>query len=299
MTTELSPAPPALVTSLEGPPPEGLLSAVSQQVLERASARWSTQFGPGSQAALRKECVRALSRLSEADTPRAMEEAERLCFHLEQEHRTHYGRAALRAELEDARERELSVRNDAALVRYQAKWERKLTRMQRLYSQRWRVPGLSEEEVRDALTLRLIEAVRSDLAGHPQHCRPGKAWGLVVMQQYLGVLRRSFRLGAVPVDFSELSLPEREPNQEERWLEFESDACRALAQERAQSHLSRPQRQWLAAMKLAANCGEFFRASDQLNLSAASRVLGKNRSSAQRAYKELQLHFSRELERYK
>ena len=46
----------------------------------------------------------------------------------------------------------------------------------------------------------------------------------------------------------------------------------------------------------AAN-GEFFASSDQLNLSAASRKLGKNRSSAQRGYRALQECFQRELGR--
>ena len=83
-------------------------------------------------------------------------------------------------------------------------------------------------------------------------------------------------------------------------MELQSEACRGLAAARAQSQLSRPQRRWLAAMKLAANGGgAFFKASQELNLSAAARVLQKNRSSAQRAYRELQAQFSRELQRLK
>src|SRR5690606_9703081 len=96
--------------------------------------------------------------------------------------------------------------------------------------------------------------------------------------------------------FRDVSLLEGGPSQEERWLELEADACRAQAHESARRQLSSPQRQWLAAMKFAAHCGQFFQASDELNLSAASRVLGKHRSSALRAYKELQTHFIRELQ---
>jgi hypothetical protein len=48
---------------------------------------------------------------------------------------------------------------------------------------------------------------------------------------------------------------------------------------------------------MAANGGQFFEASREPNLSAASRVIGKHRSSAQRAYKELQVHFQRERRR--
>jgi hypothetical protein len=74
---------------------------------------------------------------------------------------------------------------------------------------------------------------------------------------------------------------------------------RALAQQRAEQALSRPQRQWLSALKLSARAGGFFESSAEPNLSAASRVLGRNRSSAQRAYGELQTRFGRELQRLK
>jgi hypothetical protein len=198
----------------------------------------------------------------------------------------------------DAAERDAAAISDSALVNYQQKWERRLKRLQRSYPARWRVPGLSEEEVRDALTLRLLEVVRGDPAAYPEYAGGGE-WGLSVMRKRLNELRRSFRLGATPTDFSDDPALEREPDQEHQLLELESDACRGLAAARAQSQLSRPQRRWLAAMKLAANGGAFFEASQELNLSAAARVLQKNRSSAQRAYRELQLQFSRELQRLK
>ena len=43
--------------------------------------------------------------------------------------------------------------------------------------------------------------------------------------------------------------------------------------------------------------GEFFESSGRLNLAAVSRMLDKNRSSAQRAFGELQQHFRRELKK--
>ena len=122
-------------------------------------------------------------------------------------------------------------------------------------------------------------------------------WGLVVIKDHLAVLKRSFRLGAVATDFREEPARERAPSQEEQLLEHQADARRRLASERAYGQLSRPQRRWLAAMKLSANCGEFFASSGELNLSAASRVLQRHRSSAQRAYRELKEQFRRELTR--
>lgn len=79
----------------------------------------------------------------------------------------------------------------------------------------------------------------------------------------------------------------------------ESERLFSVAGQRAEQSLSRPQRRWLAALKLSARSGGFFQASAKPNLSAASRVLGKNRASAQRAYRELQARFSRELSRQK
>jgi hypothetical protein len=92
-------------------------------------------------------------------------------------------------------------------------------------------------------------------------------------------------------------LLEHARSHEERWLDLEADHGRALARERAELGLSRPQRRWLAALKSSANAGAFFESSERPNLSAASRLLGKNRSSAQRAYRELQGCFIRELSR--
>jgi hypothetical protein len=267
--------------------------------LARASATWSQRYGSASCTELASESARAIearSRLGSSTTS-LEEDAELLCREVEAAHVARHGQSALAAELADERDRDAAIANDAALVRYEAKWNRKLARLQRAHRERWRVPVLSEEEVRDALTLRLIEVVR-DGSERAAHARAGKEWGLVVCADHLATLRKSFRLDATPTDFSDAPLLQREPSYEDRWLEVERDVCLAIAQRSAQNDLSRPQRRWLSAMKLAANAGEFFESSDRLNLSAASRLLGKNRSSAQRAYKELQSHFMRELERF-
>jgi hypothetical protein len=203
----------------------------------------------------------------------------------------------LQRALADERERDLAATNDTALVSYQRKWERKLARLQRAHPQRWRVPGLSDEEVRDALTLRLIEAIRELPAKDPAPCRSGKEWGLCVAEEHLCRLRRSFRLGATPTDFARASLSARVPSQEEHWLELEEERCRVRAGQLAEEQLSRPQRRWLDALKSAAHEGEFFEGSQRLNLSAASRRLGMNRSSASRADEAQQARFSRELDR--
>jgi hypothetical protein len=194
----------------------------------------------------------------------------------------------------DARERALAATGDVALVRYLEKWGEKLATLQRRYPERWRVPGWSIGEVRDALTLRLVEVVRGPVKVDSAF---GETEMLRLLKREVSAIRQRCRLGATPTDFSEASVLEREPNHEARYLELEDEARLRLAEQRARAQLNRPQRRWLAAMQWAAVCGEFFDSSDRLNLSAASRVLGKNRSSAQRAYRELQQQFQKERER--
>jgi hypothetical protein len=204
---------------------------------------------------------------------------------------------ALQNERIDQTERLAAAVDDAALVAYQAKWRRKVVRLQRAFPARWRVPGLSDEEVCDRLTLRLIEAVRQPTPAELELQRPGKEWGFLVIRSELGALRQRFRLPTLPVDFAEISRACGSPTQEERWLELETEGQRALAQARAEQKLSQPQRRWLQALKLSARAGNFFDASDEPNLSAAARIVGKNRSSAQRSYRELKLRFGRERDR--
>jgi hypothetical protein len=204
---------------------------------------------------------------------------------------------ALLAELADRAQRDAARSDDRALVAYEAKWQRKLRRLQQRFPARWRVAGLSDEEVRDILTLRLIEAVRQGKPDELALARPGREWGLLIVQRELRALLRAFKLPAIPVDFRQMPVVQRELDQEEQLLQSEAARLFSVAQQRAEQGLTRPQRQWLAALKLSARAGCFFEASAEPNLSAASRVLGKNRSSAQRAYHELQARFARELAR--
>jgi hypothetical protein len=206
---------------------------------------------------------------------------------------------AIEGEQADLRERDAAAHDDAALVAYQAKWQRRLRRLQQRFPERWRVAGLSDEEVRDFLTLRLLEAVRQPTPAELALVRPGKEWGLLIAQREKQKLRKTFRIRIFTSEASESLSQVLAPSQEQRWLDDEAEQGRALAQARAEQQLSRGQRRWLAALKLSARAGEFFESSAEPNLSAAARLLGKNRSSAQRSYRELQARFSRELSRLK
>ncbi len=187
---------------------------------------------------------------------------------------------------------------DAELARYLAAWQSALCRLQRAHPARWRVPGLSDEEVRDALILRLLEGLAAEPCALDAADPSQSAWALGLLKKERADLRKRFRLAAAPVDFRESPpLLEHAPHHEQRWLELESQDCREQARASAESRLSAAQRRWLDAMKRAASDGDFFAASDELNLSAASRLLGKHRSSAQRAYGSLQDVFQDELDR--
>lgn len=208
------------------------------------------------------------------------------------------GRTPLRAEYDDDSERVLARHDAAALVRYVDRWTRTIAYLQRAHPARWSVPGLSSEEVRDALSLRLWEAVTADTEPELADGRVGRAWGLRVLVSELRSLRRRFGLAATSLDFWATPLPERAPNQEERWLELEAETRRAEARGRALDRLTPALETWLGTFEAAARSGDFFESSQALNLSAASRALGKNRSSALRAYRQLEHEFQRELERF-
>jgi hypothetical protein len=205
------------------------------------------------------------------------------------------GERTLSREARDVRERDAAVTSDAALVRYEAKWRAALERLFRVHPARWAVPGLSDGEVIDELTLRLIEAVRSNSGELQRHHRPGREWGLSFLAGERRRLRRSFRLNVVLADVTPVL--DRTLTEEEQLIEHQTKECYELARARGERSLSRPQRRWLAALKEGADAGAFFEASGNLNLAAASRLNGKHRSSAQRAFRELERHFGRELAR--
>jgi hypothetical protein len=195
----------------------------------------------------------------------------------------------------DLRERDAAVEDDAALVAYERKWRARLERLQRAHRSRWRVRGLSDDEVRDELLLRLVDAIRTKPEERARHLRDGKEWGLVFLAHARRALASSFRLHIVPADVTPTL--DRAPTEEERLIEAQHDAVRAVARERAESALTKPQRRWLSAMKMSANAGSFFASSGELNLAAVSRVLDKDRSSAHRAFEEISDRFCAELDK--
>ena len=209
-------------------------------------------------------------------------------------------------------------RDESSLLCTLGRWERKIAALQRRHPGRWSVRGWSDGEVRDALTLCLFEALRlahpSDESrfdpspknnGDPEENLDDRVedserhdeWEFALLTRHLRELQRGSRLKVTVMDLSDAPVMQREPSHEERYFEYESDVRRALAAQRAREGLSQPQRRWLAAMQWSANRGDFFEASERLNLSAASRVIGRHRSSALRVYKELQSRFQDELDR--
>jgi hypothetical protein len=196
-------------------------------------------------------------------------------------------------ESEDARDRVAAMTDDRALVAYESKWRRRLVRLLRRHPARWRLPGLSDEELIDELLLRLLAAVRTGTR-EPAERTDGQ-WSLRFLAREQRKMRRAFRLDVVlaaPADAPGFGLEPR--SAEDLLLEEEHASLRSRATAQAEASLSRPQRRWLAAMKMSANAGAFFEASGKPNLSEAARLLDRNRSSATRAFEELQGRFAHE-----
>lgn len=270
------------------------LTADIERALADAEALWAASFGTGSRRALGERYARALSQPSSRGDFDGNHLAS-LRVRVEREHRAAHGEEKLAAEALDERERDAAVTSDIALIAYEKKWSKRLAKLQRAHPSRWRALGISDEELRDELTLRLIDAVRTKPEERSKHHRAGKEWGLLFMAQELRALRSGFRLKVV------LTEPEptldRGMTEEERLIAEEAASLLGQARERAESGLSRPQRRWYAAMRMSANAGAFFESSGKLNLSAVARMLDKDRSSAQRAFGELSNCFVRELKK--
>lgn len=240
--------------------------------------RWRASFGDASLAVL----VAQRGTASPADLERA--------------HRARHAPEHLEAErLEDLR-RSAAAERDAALVRYELHWANRLRRLQRAHPGRWYVPGWSPEEVVDALTLDLIEGVRGGSTQGAQG-RPAREWGLLRAEAHVRALRRTFRLEASPFDLRVAPLPSRGLDPETAWIDAESERCRTAAEGAAEASLVPTQRTWLDALRATVHEGEVFAASGKPNLSAVSRRLGMNRSSALRAYRELRETFTAALRR--
>lgn len=248
-------------------------------------ATLETAFGAASRRAIEErwaEARRAQPEVADAT----------LLDRIVADHRATFGDAKLAAELADELARDHARTDDAALVAYEARWRKRLARLQRVHPARWRVPGWSDEELRDELLLRLVVAVRLEPGADDARARPGKEWGLLVLAGERRALRKKNRLEIVLVDPKPAR--DRSPTGEDRLLDLEEATLREQARVRAEAGLTIPQRRWLSAMKLSANAGAFFASSGELNLAAAARVLDKNRSSAVRAFDELQRVFGRE-----
>ncbi len=197
--------------------------------------------------------------------------------------------------LDDETLREEARSSDPALCAYEARWRARLRASMRKRPRYFHVAGLPGDEVLDALVLGLVEHVRGAGCSSPNRGdaegAPNRPLELVLAETTVRELRRRFRLAATPVDFREVVVQSRAETPEQAVLDREHDTTRERAARRAEAGLDPERRAWLEAFRRSANDGNFFAESGKPNLAAASRVLGKHRSSALRAYVELGRHF--------
>lgn len=199
--------------------------------------------------------------------------------------------------LDDETLREEARSSDPALCAYEARWRARLRASMRKRPRYFQVPGLPDDEVLDALVLGLVEHVRGTRGPSAEHDdsepAPRRPLELVLAEATVRELRRRFRLAATPIDFREVVVQSRAETPEEAMLDHEHVRRRERAARHAEAGLDPERRAWLEAFRRSANDGNFFAESGKPNLAAASRVLGKHRSTALRAYVELGHHFRR------
>lgn len=202
--------------------------------------------------------------------------------------------------LDDEALRVAARSSDPALCAYEARWRGRLRASMRKRPRYFHVPGLPNDEVLDAVLLGLVEHVRGadgsrldlsgSLRGDSEH-RANRPLELVLAETTVRDLRHRYRLAATPVDFREVDVQSRTETPEQAVLDREHDTTRELAARRAEAGLDPERRAWLEAFRRSANDGAFFAESGKPNLAAASRVLGRHRSSALRAYVDLGRRF--------
>lgn len=279
------------------------LSSTSQRVLDQTTRASQTAYGAGSRMVLLDAFQWILTWAEKAyDPSKGTFDVFTLALwrDLCRAHEAQFTRIKLRCELEDERERDAAAQYGRdALVFYTDKWRRRLEQLQRLRTSSWTIPNMTAEESIDQLELRLLEAVVRH-ERFQSHARPGCEWGFLFLAAEKDSLRRVGKVFAVNARTPHLCdlLGDAPLSAEEMLISVEDQRARERALREFESSLSRPQKKWLAAFRLAFGQGDTFATSGKLNLAHVARSLGKDRSSAQRAQKELKALFDRALARH-
>lgn len=200
-----------------------------------------------------------------------------------------YGMKKLHRERLDEIVRDTAQRDQQALVRYWQFWEERIQQFQTAYPKTWRVPAMTQEEVRDKLLVQLLDKLkRPGLGPYEKTGNEATYAALVCMKDRLRTGRMVYE---VPQDIEIgpfVSIPK---NPEEEVAAVEQEKRISALFQKVKSLLSLPQRKWLAAALLEAKRDEainFSRIAQQLDRHRSSG--GRMRANIQEALRRLGAH---------
>lgn len=265
----------------------------AQRVVESAMRRHGPRLGKGAKAALEYDLWQGMtwvrtqfdpSRGRFSSLARSVERTVIRRFY-----QTHTPRN-LRRELDDEKDRAQARRDDAAMVRYLARWKKRLSQLQRGRG-RWNVPGIDAEELRDRLTVDLLAAIKNKDFEDGEFDRAGSESTFIYLAKRVDKLKRgrlfvdilSYNFGA---EDDVTALAHHAPSPES--LAIHRDAgllAKEIFARASELGLSRTQMRWLKAFMLEARGA----AQDNTKINAArvAANMDRDRASASRMLKSI------------
>jgi hypothetical protein len=254
------------------------LTDESEAILNAFVETHSERFGEASRRLLRARCEELL-RWAEhrKDSARCAYEifAGSLLRGERRKFQEEIGWENLRRERLDERRRLNAARSDDAMQKYLARWDRSIKKFRIAFPRRWRVPGLSDEELRAELQLRLLNRLRGGLTWEAYE-KPGAEATYMFLDRERNAMRKRNRmydatvtLGNLPATRADASptpdvLVEREDTLIGIRISFES----------ALREMSTRQGSWLRSFL------EDVVAHGDLNEARVAELRGRDRSSA-------------------
>jgi hypothetical protein len=194
-----------------------------------------------------------------------------------QQFRRRYTRVALHRELRDEELRREALRGDANLAKYLHTGQLLMAQAQRAFPRRWYIPGMTEEDVRGELSIRLLEHVRSGRPWEPYE-RVGRAATFVFCDRGRRSLKKRRQIYELTESgFTADDLVSHAPSPEDMASTASTAAYLRGVYEAAAQKMSKTQRTWFHRMRAdVAWHGD-------LNEARVADQLERSRSAASRA----------------
>jgi hypothetical protein len=276
----------------------------AQRVVEAAMRRHGPRLGKGAKAALEYDLWQGMtwvrtqfdpSRGRFSSLARSVERTVIRRFYQKKEHTP---RNLLR-ELDDEKDRAQAQRDDTSMVRYLARWKKRLSQLQRGHgrrARRWNVPGLDAEELRDRLAVDLLAAVKNKDFEDGEFDRAGSESTFIYLAKRVDKLKRgrlfvdilSYNFGA---EDDVTALAHHAPSPES--LAIHRDAglvAKEIFARASELGLSRTQMRWIKAFMLEARGAA--QNNTKINAARVAANMGRDRASASRMLKSIAAQIS-------